>query len=183
VGTGLTAYFAVEFWRYQIDEQDDKRANELLKALVAELYATRDRMNTATNATQIISDPSGNEEAVSVVITDLEPTACEEAIRAALFEPKSANNLTYLSRVMREYTKLADILRFSISKYPVDDFPVSEARTYMVAKNVKLWQLFVIHWCDTVLEKLEEQGMEMPPEEPYYSVPEREASSDFFRYN
>ena len=54
--------------------------------------------------------------------------------------------------------------------------PDDIARMYEVAKNVQGSERYVVLWCDTVLEGLEKQGIEIPPEDKYYSDPSKQAS-------
>lgn len=180
IGALLAAATGLWLYRYQSRKNEEARVEQLREALIAELYATFDRLKT-TSAVRV-SDPTGSGGPdVVVVLTHLEPTACEENIRSALFGHKNTVSLTRLARLMREYTKAADILSSLLWRPQVD--PVSLVRAYQQAANVKGLQQFVIVWCETILKGFEVQGLELPPEDKYYSDPTREAPPDFVRYD
>jgi hypothetical protein len=117
-----------------------------------------------------------------VVITSIEPTVCEEAIRSALFGHRNTVTLTRLARLMREYTKAADILS-SLLYSPQITARWYAHRLYAQAENTKGLQQYVVRFCETALKGFEAQGVELPHMEQYYSDPGRQAPPDFLRYD
>ena len=58
--------------------------------------------------------------------------------------------------------------------------PEGTPRIYKAAKNVQNSERFVVLWCKTVLGGFKHQGMEMPPEDKYYSDPSKQVPPDYF---
>ncbi len=180
IGAALAAASGVWLFYYQAERAEEKRVQELREALIAELYATRDRLQI--QAEQHVPDPTGEgRPTVRVVLAHVEPTACDEVIRSALFGHANTKSLTYLSRLMREYSKGADLLQTMINRPVMNDPDLSE-HIYVRAQNVKGAQQFIVHYCDTILEGFRSQGLELPPEERYYSDPSRRAPEGFVDY-
>jgi hypothetical protein len=180
MGAALAAASGVWLFYYQGKQSEGTRVEYLREGLIGELYATRDRLQTEPE--QRVPHPTGNGPDVVVVLAHLEPTMCEEVMRSALFGHVNTSNLTYLARLMREYTKAADLLRSSINRPHMDD-PLLKQHWYDQAKSVKNKQEFTIMFCDTILEGFESQGIKLPPEEKYFSDPSRQAPEDFIRYD
>jgi hypothetical protein len=180
LGASLAATIGVWLFYYQGKKAEEARVEQLREALIAELYATIDRLST-TPSTQI-PDATGGEPNVPVVITSIEPTVCEEVIRSALFGHRNTVTLTQLARLMREYTKAADLLS-SLLYSPQITGTWFAHRLYVQGKNTKGLQQFVILFCETALKGFEAQGIELPPSERYYSDPNREAPPDFVSYD
>jgi hypothetical protein len=185
IGTGLGAGLAavVGVWLYDVQtrKSEDARVEQLRQALIAELYATTDRLNT-TSVTRITDDEEQRPEVV-LVLTHLEPTVCEEAIRSALFGHENTLNLTRLARLMREYTKAADTLVFLLRNPNLHSMGslgfLNMSGTYEQAVTVKGLQTFVLDWCGTIFKGFKDQGLMMPPEDKYYSDPSREAPPEY----
>ncbi len=135
-----------------------------------------------TTSTIPVPDPGGGPN-IHVVLTHLEPTACDEFIRSALFGISNATNITYLSRLMREYTKQSDTLSSLMWRPPSPYGQEAAVRTYDLAKDLKRSQRFVVQFCETIIEGFKIQGIEMPPQEKYFSDPNREAPEDSIRYD
>ena len=180
IGASLAAGFGIWLFYYQGRVSEEKRVEELRESLIAELYATRDRLGVSE--VQIVDDPTGHGPDVAVVFAHLEPIVCEEAIRSALFGYRNTRSLTYLARLMREYTKEADLLHARLNNPQVFD-PTMRQQMYDQAKNVKGLQQFVVLFCTTVLEGFQYQGLELPPDEKYFSDPSRQAPEGFLRYD
>jgi hypothetical protein len=180
LGASLAAAIGVWLFYYQGQKAEEARVEQLREALIAELYATIDRLST-TPSTQI-PDIRGGEPDLPVVITSVEPTVCEEAIRSALFGHRNTVTPTQLARLMREYTKAADLLS-SLLYSPQINATWFAQRLYIQATNTKGLQQFVILFCETALKGFEAQGIELPPSERYYSDPDREAPPDFVSYD
>lgn len=172
-GVLLAAAGSIWLFYSQREQNEDRRKQHLINALIAELQATTDRLNTPSRT--LVRAPKGSgERDAKVVLTDLAPIVCEEAIRNALFTHSVTRNLTRLAQAMRQCTKEADLLRTLLTSQPMN--PDDIARMYEVAKNVQGSERYVVLWCDTVLEGLEKQGIEIPPEDKYYSDPSKQAS-------
>src|SRR5919199_1341831 len=178
VGVVLAARISMWLFQVQREQNEERRKQQLRDALIAELQATIDRLNTETR--EIVRAPAGSHQPdVKVVLTHLEPIACDEAIKSALFGHKNTVNLTHLAREMRDYTKAADILRELLvsprtdAADPADPYP---PHTYQVARNVYGSERYVDEWCKTVLKGFEDQGIEIPPEDKLYTDPSKEAS-------
>ena len=180
IGASLAASVGLWLFRYQEDTRKAERVEELCESLIAELQATRDRLQT--NPEQEVPDPIGNGPTVKVVMAHIEPLVCEEVIRSALFGHVNTNRLTYLSRLMREYTSRGELLRTLIDR-PVMSDPHLQDRIYTQAKNVKGQQQSVVHFCDTILEGFKAQGLYIPLENKYYSDPARKAPDHFVKYD
>lgn len=180
VGASLAAGVGVGLFYYQGRVSEEKRVEELRESLIAELYATRDRLGISE--TQHVDDPTGYGPNVETVHAHLEPIVTEEVIRSALFGHENTKSLTYLARLMREYTKEADLLHIRINSPQVFDFTMRQ-QMYEQAKNVKRLQQFVALFCTTVLEGFQYQGLELPPDEKYFSDPSRQAPEEFLQYD
>ena len=166
VGALLAAAVGVWLFNYQSSRNDERRSQQLLASLAAELHATIDFLESKP-LTRVLPPEGCEEEAVEVVVTSLEPTACEESIRSAVLTPQDVFNLTHLARVMRSYTLEANLLE-SIITGPRTDSGVAR-RTYEVAQDVKNFQSSVLEYCRTITAGLEEEGIEMPSKTRHYS--------------
>jgi hypothetical protein len=87
---------ALVFGIWQFDVQQEKIANrrrgELREGLIAELYATRDRLKTTEVIT--ITAPKRGQTDIAVRLMGLEPTVYQEAIRSGLLGFDGTKNLT-----------------------------------------------------------------------------------------
>ena len=172
VGAGLAAAIGVELFYWQRDKNEERRKRQLRNALIAELQATKDRLNT-TSRTSVPAPPGSDAPDAEVVLTHLEPIACEEAIRSALFTHGDHVNLTRLAQAMRQCTKETDLLRELLVESPFADL---EGNNHRVARNVQGSERYVVMWCDAVLKGFDAQGIEIPPEVKFYSDPNNEGS-------
>ena len=167
LGGGLTLTSGFWLYRYQSRKDENERVKNLREALIAELQATTDRLKTVRPTP--VPDPTGSGQTIEVVLTHLEPTACEEAVRSGLFGHNNTATLTRLGRLMHDYTKAVDILSSLIWRPEMG--PISVVRAYELAINVKSLEQFMVLFCETVIKGFEYQDLEIPPERKYYSDP------------
>jgi hypothetical protein len=160
IGAVLAVAFGLALFNYQSKETDRRRARQLNEALVAELQATLDILE-APGIT--VSPPTGiegeGEEPVEVVVTRLEPVACEEAIRNAILGPQDVFALSHLARSMRLYNVLCARLE-SVMWGP--SFGNPQLVYFDAAKDLRRQQDKVIDWCKVNVEGLSEEGIDVP---------------------
>lgn len=180
VGASLAAAFGIWLFYYQDRVSEEKRVEELRETLIAELYATRDRLGISE--TQSVNDPMGRGPDVGVVHAHLEPIATEEAVRSALFGHENSRTLTYLARLIHEYTKEVELLHTRLNSPQVLE-PTMRQQMYDQAKNVKRLQQFVVMFCTTILDGFQSQGLELPPDNKYFSDPSRQAPEGLMKYD
>ena len=97
--TILTFFVGALLYDYQAERDEAKREEQLRRLLAAELNEIVEGLNPA-NATKVrLSDNSVAE----AVITHLQPTVVEEAIREGFFGPSRTEVALRLARTMRAY--------------------------------------------------------------------------------
>ena len=161
IGALLAVAIGLALFDFQSRETDERRSRQLHEALAGELQATLDILEAPPGIS--FAPPTGaeeGEEAVAVVVTRLEPVACEEAIRNAILGPQDVFALSHLARAMRLYNFLAERLESVIWEPSMSN---QQLRYFRAAKDVRRQQDSVIAWCKVNIEGLREQGIDIPP--------------------
>jgi hypothetical protein len=161
IGAALAVAFGIALFNYQNKQTDQRRIWQLNEALAAELQATLDILEAPPGIR--VSPPTGveeeDEEPVEVVVTRLEPVACEEAIRNAILGPQDVFALSHLARSMRLYNVFCARLE-SVMCGP--SFGNPQLVYFDAAKDVKGQQDNVINWCKVNVESFSEEGIDVP---------------------
>ncbi len=90
IGALLAAATGVGLFYYQGRKTEEARVEQLREVLIAELHATIDRLKTTSVVR--VSDRTGSGPDVVVVLTHLEPTACDEAITDLCIKKRTSGN-------------------------------------------------------------------------------------------
>lgn len=181
-GVGVAAYLNVLAYDRQerqrtrdrdLHERNMKREVEdrLARSLAAEAYKVLDIIR-AEPANAYVADPSGG-ASIGVIYAQLIPTATEEAIKVGLLghrdvDTQSQNlaNLSQLASLMREYTKASEDLKPLVVQWQRGDTSVS-VPAYNAAKEADRMRQNLETWCPPLLERLRNDGVNMPPD-PWY---------------
>jgi hypothetical protein len=161
IGALLAVAIGLALYDFQSIETDQRRSRQLNEAMVGELQATLDILEARHSIS--VPPPTGaekGEEAVTVVLTHLEPVACEEAIRNAILGPQDVMALSHLARHMRLYNVLADRLEAVLWEPSMSN---QQLRYFRAAKDVRRQQNSVIAWCKVNIEGFSKQGIDIPP--------------------
>ncbi len=97
--TILTFFIGALLYDYQAERTETKRDELLGRLLVAELNEIVEGLNPASAMKMRLSDNSSAE----AVITHLQPTVIEEAVRGGFFDPPRTEEALRLARNMRAY--------------------------------------------------------------------------------
>jgi hypothetical protein len=160
IGALLAVGLGLALFEFQGRETEQRRSRQLNEALVGELQATLDQLEASGTRISPPPGPQEGEEPVEVVITHLEPVACEEAIRNAILGPQDVFALSALARSMRVYNIVAARLE-SVLWEP--EIGIPQERLFRAAKNLRSRQDSVMEWCRVNIEALAEEGIEIPP--------------------
>jgi hypothetical protein len=161
IGAALAVAIGLALFDFQSREADQRRSRQLQEALAGELQANLDQLE-ATSVLRI-SPPPGAQEGegpVEVVLTHLEPVACEEAIRNAILGPQEVFALTGMVRSVRVYNVVAARLE-AVLWEPAIGIP--QERRFRAAKDLRRQQDSGMEWCRVNIEALREEGIEIPP--------------------
>jgi hypothetical protein len=161
VGALLAAIIGVGLFYYQGNKTEERRRHQLLEAWAGELQATLDTLESEPDFTiPPPEDGSEGEEEVAIRLAHLEPIACEEAIRNAVFGARDTMALSQFAMQMRYYNADRELMYRIYAETSTPDW---EQRIFDAAKNLKGRQDYVVMLCKQNIEWLEEIGIDIPP--------------------
>lgn len=109
--TILTFFIGALLYDYQVERAEAKKDEQLRRLLVAELNEVLEGLSPANAMKVRLSDGS----AAEAVITHLQPTVVEEAVRGGFFDPQRAEGALRLARNMRAYNAKVSYLLSTLS--------------------------------------------------------------------
>src|SRR3954467_6335377 len=101
LSTILTFFIGALLFDYQVERTEAKREEQLRMLLVAELTEIAEGLDLANAIKVRLPDDSAAAEVV--VVTHVQPTVIEEAIRGGFFGPARAEGALRLTKNMRTY--------------------------------------------------------------------------------
>jgi hypothetical protein len=162
IGALLAVAIGLTLFDFQSRDIDKRRSRQLYEAMVGELQATLDVLQQ--RPTHRADPPPGapeGAEALAVVVTHLEPVACEESIRSAILGPSDVFSLSHLASAMRSYNIAARRLESVYWGPAVTNYA---ALLYDVMLEVEHYQNSVIQWSTTNIEGLaKDLQIDVPP--------------------
>ncbi len=123
--TILTFFIGALLYDYQAERTETKRDELLGRLLVAELNEIVEGLNPASAMKMRLSDNSSAE----AVITHLQPTVIEEAVRGGFFDPPRTEEAVRLARNMRAYNAKVSYLLSTLPPRPPIRAPTSSCST------------------------------------------------------
>ena len=109
--TILAFFIGALLYDYQAERSEAKRGEQLGRLLVAELNEILEGLNSANAMKVRLSDGS----AAEAVITHLQPTVVEEAVREGFFDPPRVETALRLVRNVRAYNAKVSYLLSTLS--------------------------------------------------------------------